>query len=395
MIPPSTLTRPRNLHLHLHIRSLVSSHGHPVRPSASAATVLFAPSSSPSSSPSSPSSPSPLQKCSRYHSQRRHASGPSTRSGLANGARGDHSRPAGIPPIWFNSSPPVSNVSSGRGEDGEHKAPDERTLKLGKTIRILHTRLPTLLASPLPQEILSPHISLHLFPSTHPHLPTVTGRVAYTAALWTAPVAWGRVPIVGNVRLQIVSERMFKSADSASASSTGDAGSGNEGLGGADGATTTTTAATGNEKLLVRWKTCASSSSSSSSSSSATDTFTSSSPTSPLTSLLHSTSSSSSESSAKKDKDNEFTGLFIFTFDGDGRIATHTIEHAERRDGSDHDRMGAVVSVTDWLLGRARWRHAREGEEMGWAFCAGAGAGAPAHTNHGVWGGPGSGRRRG
>ncbi len=76
--------------------------------------------------------------------------------------------------------------------------------------RILQERLPTLLQSPLPQEILSPNISLHLFPSTHPHLPTVSGRVAYIAALWTSPIAWNRVPIVGNVKLEILSERMSK-----------------------------------------------------------------------------------------------------------------------------------------------------------------------------------------
>src|SRR3954468_13211326 len=77
-------------------------------------------------------------------------------------------------------------------------------------LRILQERLPTLLASPLPQEILSPQITLHLFPSTHPHLPTVSGKIAYMAALWTAPVAWGRVPVVGNVKLIILSERMVR-----------------------------------------------------------------------------------------------------------------------------------------------------------------------------------------
>src|ERR1700710_891108 len=70
--------------------------------------------------------------------------------------------------------------------------------------------MPTLLQSPLPLEILSPQITLHLFPSTHPHLPTVSGRVAYSAALWTSPIAWGRVPLVGNVKLEILSERMVK-----------------------------------------------------------------------------------------------------------------------------------------------------------------------------------------
>lgn len=105
------------------------------------------------------------------------------------------------------------------------------TDKFFPAIRILHDQLPTLLASPLPQDILSPHITLHLFPSTHPHLPTVSGKIAYTAALWTAPVAWGRVPVVGNVKLTILSERMIKNGG------------------------TSTPAHMRHEKLIVRWKT--------------------------------------------------------------------------------------------------------------------------------------------
>ena len=87
------------------------------------------------------------------------------------------------------------------------------TLELYIALRILSAHLPTLLVNPLPQEILSPNISLHLFPSTHPHLPAVKGKVAYRAAIWTAPVAWGcmpSMPIVGNVKLRILSERMVR-----------------------------------------------------------------------------------------------------------------------------------------------------------------------------------------
>lgn len=130
--------------------------------------------------------------------------------------------------VWF-----TSNVSRAAppGSPAEHKPPDERTLQLGKTVRALHERLPTLLQSPLPSDILSPQISLHLFPSTHPHLPTVSGRIAYVAALWTAPVAWGRVPLVGNVKLTILSERMVRNGGSSPS------GSWRE------------------EKLIVKWKT--------------------------------------------------------------------------------------------------------------------------------------------
>src|SRR5580692_6943518 len=91
--------------------------------------------------------------------------------------------------------------------------------------------MPDLLATPLPQDILSSSIKLQLFPSTHPHLPSVRGRLAYTAALWTSPVAWGRVPVVGNVKLVVLSERVLH---------TGGGAAGGE----------------GSEKLVVRWRTC-------------------------------------------------------------------------------------------------------------------------------------------
>jgi hypothetical protein len=196
-------------------------------------------------------------------------------------------------------------------------------------IRVLQERLPTLLASPLSQDILSPQISLHLFPSTHPHLPTVSGRIAYTAALWTAPVAWGRVPVVGNVRLQILSERMIKHG-------------------------TTKNPDAGTEQLIVRWKTCGKSK--------GTDLDTMRKDTAAdqqvdkITEIL------------RKDgpDDHEFCGLFIFEFDKQGKILTHIIEHAE--EGRNFDKMTRVVSVTDWLLGKARWRRPEE-LEPGLAFC--------------------------
>jgi hypothetical protein len=184
-------------------------------------------------------------------------------------------------------------------------------------IRILHERLPTLLASPLPQDILSPHITLHLFPSTHPHLPTVSGKIAYTAALWTAPVAWGRVPVVGNVRLEILSERMVKNGGNS------------------------TPACMRHEKLIVKWKTCGK--------------------------AEKKQDGQASEAMEKISKivsrsdqpDEEFSGLFLFEFDETGRIINHTIEHAE--ENGNWDKTTKVISVTDWLLGRAWGRRAEEG----------------------------------
>lgn len=192
-------------------------------------------------------------------------------------------------------------------------------------LKTLQSRLPSLLASPLPQEILSPHISLHLFPSTHPHLPNVSGRVAYHAALWTAPVAWGRVPIVGNVKLTIISERIVK-------------GSSGYPVKGVSRQAT-------DERLIVRWKTCAK-------------------PKEKGISAFYrgiggrEQVDKISEWLGRDAKDDqEFCGLFIFDFDEEGRILTHTIEHAD--DSRLWDKTSKVVSITDWLLGRMNG-HGRE-----------------------------------
>ncbi|KAL8944939.1 MAG: hypothetical protein Q9216_000100 [Gyalolechia sp. 2 TL-2023] len=238
--------------------------------------------------------------------------------------------------LWFSSSSPC--LSSGKGTpDSLASRNDERTLKLGKTLRLLQSRLPTLLTSPLPQEVLSPQIKLHLFPSTHPHLPTVSGRVAYHAALWSAPVAWGRVPIVGNVKLKITSERMVKCGPSMHS---GDPSS-----------TSPTTSRTQNERLIVRWRTCSRSDFADHTTSSASATKPSYRGIGAREQVNRFTEWLSNPTSIGK-TDEEFCGLFIFDFDEQGRIATHTIEHAE--EGGSAERASRVVNLTDWLLGRAR-----------------------------------------
>jgi hypothetical protein len=55
----------------------------------------------------------------------------------------------------------------------------------------------------------------------------------------------------------------------------------------------------------------------------------------------------------------EFSGLFLFEFDEEGRIAKHTIEHVEEN-GQCDKQTTRVISVTDWLLGRA-WGRREEG----------------------------------
>lgn len=61
--------------------------------------------------------------------------------------------------------------------------------------------------------------------------------------------------------------------------------------------------------------------------------------------------------------DEEFCGKFIFEFDEEGRIITHTIEHAE--ENGDLEKTSRVVSVTDWLLGRP-WKTPR----LAWNYVA-------------------------
>ncbi|KAI0426073.1 hypothetical protein F5Y09DRAFT_320043 [Xylaria sp. FL1042] len=235
-------------------------------------------------------------------------------------------QPLLTPPIWFNSTQPRFDLPGG---DNSDQPENERKVKLGKTLRILQERLPTLLQSPLPQEILSPNISLHLFPSTHPYLPTVSGRVAYIAALWTSPIAWNRVPIVGNVRLEILSERMVSQPVHFSPRRPGAYG----------------------EQLVVKWRT-ASSSSSSSSPPSEADNASKPSLTEQGEQKLDAHLRGSQTVGEKK----AFTGLFVFEFDKDGRIISHTIEHVDEH-GEWEKGVGArVVGLTDWLLGGIKGR---------------------------------------
>ncbi|KAH6642362.1 hypothetical protein C7974DRAFT_99990 [Boeremia exigua] len=232
-------------------------------------------------------------------------------------------RQASVSRSWFTSTTPCAYPEL---DEHEQRRLNERNLKLGNTIRVLRDSLPNLLNSPLPSDILSPQISLHLFPSTHPHLPTVSGKLAYTAALWTAPVAWGRVPVIGNVKLKVLSERMVKT-----------------------GCGPTAPAHMRNEKLIVKWQTCGKSDKENSRHIS--ETFES------VSNIVR----------ASRPSDEEFTGLFVFEFDEEGRIVHHTIEHTE--EGRNWEMTNKFISVTDWLLGRA-WGRRAETPSLAFVRCA-------------------------
>lgn len=154
----------------------------------------------------------------------------------------------------------------------------------------------------------------------------VSGKIAYTAALWTAPVAWGRFPVVGNVKLVILSERLVKNGVAATP--------------------TTTFSSDGyrNERLIVRWKTCGKTKGHGVGAFyrgvSATESRTGS--VDKITQFL-----GGDEESDEK----EFCGLFMFEFDEEGRVIKHVIEHVE--EGSNWEKMPNFVNVTDWLLGKA------------------------------------------
>lgn len=190
-------------------------------------------------------------------------------------------------------------------------------------------------------------MNLHLFPSTHPHLPTVKGRTLYRAALWTVPVAWSSVPLVGNVKLQILSERIVRSGTLLDPLRHGEHHD------------------CGDERLMVRWKTEPRTDSGpfhAPSSSSKTSSNASQNAASLQESHLSASKKGTNKGLSvllggeepifKLSKEEQFTGLFIFSFDEEGRILTHTIEHADEADG--WERTAKFVTLTDWLIGKAR-----------------------------------------
>lgn len=147
----------------------------------------------------------------------------------------------------------------------------------------------------------------------------MSGRVAYIAALWTSPLAWNRVPIIGNVKLEILSERMVSPPYYSSPKRS-------EAYG---------------EQLVVKWRTADGKPKNSAE---------------PmieegeqkLDDMLRGTQSIGEKKA--------FTGLFIFEFDKEGRIISHTIEHVDEH-GEWEKGLGAkVVGLTDWLLGGIKGR---------------------------------------
>jgi hypothetical protein len=153
-------------------------------------------------------------------------------------------------------------------------------------------------------------------------------------------VAWSSLPLLGNVKLQILSERMVR-ADSV--------------LGYCEQYNNDAATSCGEERLVVRWKTSHNTPPNPSTSSSATDADKNSDTVSRSRSGVNKSLSTLLGGDAPiflPGKEGRFEGLFIFAFDEKGRIASHTIEHADQADG--WDRTAKFVTLTDWLLGKAR-----------------------------------------
>ena len=152
----------------------------------------------------------------------------------------------------------------------------------------------------------------------------------YRAALWTAPVAWGCVPIVGNVKLQVVSEKVVRT-------------------GSVPALLEEDRSDLGEEKLVVRWRTEKKDNGAESNANGRGINR-------GLSALL-----GGDKPIFGLNQGDDFTGIFIFSFDLEGRIASHTIEHADENNG--FDKTSKVVTLTDWLLGKAKWGRAK-GEEL-------------------------------
>ena len=142
-------------------------------------------------------------------------------------------------------------------------------------------------------------------------------------------MAWGRVPIVGNVKLIILTERMVR-----------------------NGPTNFPIAHTAinNERLIIRWKTCGKTKGKG------------------MGALYRGIGASEQVDKITEwlggdaRDDEEFCGKFVFEFDEEGRILTHTIEHAD--ENGDLEKTSRVISVTDWLLGRP-WK--KKTPELVWS----------------------------
>ena len=156
-------------------------------------------------------------------------------------------------------------------------------------------------------------------------------------------MAWGCVPIVGNVKLNILSEKIVRT-------------------GFVNLPQVNDKPDLGEEKLVVRWKTEKKNGNGASTNAAANSSAASGNTAngngginSGLSRLL-----GGDKPIFNLNKGDDFSGMFVFSFDSKGRIATHTIEHADESHG--FDKTSKMVTLTDWLLSKAKWGRGREEE---------------------------------
>jgi hypothetical protein len=152
------------------------------------------------------------------------------------------------------------------------------------------------------------------------------------------------VPLLGNTKIQIISEKIVRSGFITAPQPTDSNG-------------------LGEEKLVVRWKTEKRKNGNHATEHTAQSTTTAGNGgiNRGLSALL------GGDRPLLSAAESEFTGLFIFSFDHDGKIATHTIEHADENNGL--DKTSKVVTLADWLLGKAKGRNQEEAFVPGLAIC--------------------------
>lgn len=141
------------------------------------------------------------------------------------------------------------------------------------------------------------------------------------------------MPVVGNVKLEIISEKIVRSGFITAPSHIEESDN------------------LGEEKLVVRWRTQPKANGVASQSASSTSSAIE---NGGINRGLSTLLGGDRPLFGKDAGSNTFTGLFIFSFDAKGRIANHTIEHAD--EAGSFDKTSRMVTLTDWLLGKARWR---------------------------------------
>lgn len=130
-------------------------------------------------------------------------------------------------------------------------------------------------------------------------------------------MVWGRMPLISDVKLEVISERMVKSPAYTSSNSSR------------------------REQLIIRWRTIGKTRGKG-----VGGFYKGIGGKENVDKITEWLGGGKGEDDSK-----EFTGLFIFEFDEEGRVLSHTIEHAQEG-GSWEKGVGAkVVGLTDWLLG--------------------------------------------